>query len=83
MAEITHLEAHQTPPEDQDWILVERTPSGHYVTQSVSGAEKAVGVLLQGPFATYQDALGATQARATKTGIGDIYAKGVPSAERS
>jgi hypothetical protein len=30
MAHIIHIRKDEKPPEDQDWVLLERTPSGRY-----------------------------------------------------
>ncbi len=73
--EINHLGHGQEPPDDQDWILVEVAASGTFVHTRLTAG---LGAMIQGPFASIEDAVDAAKHHAVERGMHVIYAKGIP-----
>ena len=80
MAKIIYLGFNQRPPDDQDWVLVERQRSGTIHDQTCIMVGSDAVILNQGSFATLSDALAYAQTHADKHSMASIYAKGVPHA---
>ena len=74
MAEIIHILQGENPPEDQDWVLLERTPSGRYVGNgSVAHAQSAIFRLF--PPEDWKDAISEAVAWADSHGISAVHVR--------
>ena len=80
MAEMAFLGKGQEPPEDQDWVLVEGTISGYYLTTTILAGSVRKTIRRDGPFASLGDATATAQEIADERGIADIFVKGKPNA---
>lgn len=76
MADMTFLGTGAEPSEEDDWILVEGTPSGYFLTTSVILESVRKTIRRDGPFASLGDATATAQEIAGESGIADIYFKG-------
>ena len=81
MAKIVYLGANQRPPDEQDWILVERASSGAIHIQTCIIVEKAGVLVNHGSFSTLSDALEFAQRHADEHSMATIYAKGIPESQ--
>ena len=78
MAEIEVLEAHQEPPETEDWIMVDRgAAGGFYVHHSLADAKEGGFFGTSVALATKSAALELAQKLASKHGCDTIYTKGI------
>jgi hypothetical protein len=77
--EVVHLGRDQEPVDENGWILVENAVSGPVIRKAV-GEGRAAAAVVQGPFATRQDAFESAKRQAQELGMSVIYAKDFPNA---
>jgi hypothetical protein len=75
MADIIHISTDEKPPEDQDWVLLERTPSGKYA--GIGSVAHAQGATFD-PFLTedWEATISRAVDWADSRGIPAIYVRG-------
>ena len=75
MADIIHIRKDEKPPADQDWVLLERTPSGKYA--GIGSVAHAQGANFD-PFLTedWEAAIARAVAWADSHGIPAVHVRG-------
>ena len=75
MVDIIHIRKDEKPPEDQDWVLLERTPSGKYA--GIGSVAHAQGAIFD-PFLTedWEATISRAVDWADSRGIPAIYVRG-------
>ncbi len=77
MADIEKLEAHQEPPEDCDWIKVDRGAAGGYYVHISIAAQNRVTLSTSVPLAESRYAMELAEVLASRNGIKTVYTKGI------
>jgi hypothetical protein len=75
MAEVIHILPDEKPPEDQDWVLLERTPSGRFVGNGSAAHAPNVTFRIFPP-EDWDDAIAEAVAWADRHGIPAVHVRG-------
>lgn len=78
MPDVREIDAHEKPPQDADWVLVERTPSGKFTANGSTGWAKGAAFFRPPNFETQVAAISAALAWADENGVPVVYVRAKP-----